>query len=211
MKGYKTPEILKMVEMPTDRKELEAIYKTLAKTADQRLVRLEQLEAADIPGYHNATKWAYKRAMSDIERWSGSGEKRFNKGMPRTIQGLESKIEDIKTFLTAPTSTKGGMTDVLIHRADTLNETFGTEYSWQEWDAFLNDELNQNLEDLLGSDSKMRVLAALEKWKANREDIKKKVEAANLKTIRTGDEMTDAMIEKAVKKYGDELADFLNQ
>lgn len=211
MKGYKTSELLKMVEMPTDRKSLEAIYKTLAKTADQRLVRLEQLEAADIPGYKNATKWAYNRAMSDIKRWSGSDATRFNVGMPRTIQGLESKIEDIKTFLTAPTSTKGGMTDVLINRAKTLNKNFGTEFSWQEWDTFLNDELNQNLEDLLGSDSKMRVLAALEKWKNNRENIKDKVEKANLKEIRTGDEMTDAMIEKSIKKYGKELVDFLNK
>ena len=89
---------------------IEAYYHRIAKVADQRLVRLEKLEGQE--GYGNALQWAYKRAMSDIETWSGEGASRFNTKAPANANQLKAKINDIKTFLGSESSTKSGITEV---------------------------------------------------------------------------------------------------
>ena len=83
---------------------IERYYRRIAKVADQRLVRLEQLAGQE--GYGNATQWAYRRAMSDIETWSGEGAKRFHTKPPESLSAMRAKINDIKTFLGSESSTK---------------------------------------------------------------------------------------------------------
>ena len=62
-------------------------YKRLAKTADQRLVRLEQLSTQK--GYENVTAYAYARAQYDIGRYT-SGH-RFNTKPPPYLSSSNSK------------------------------------------------------------------------------------------------------------------------
>ena len=51
-------------------------YKRLAKVADQRLVRLEELAGLregkpGVPGYEAVTQYAYAKAMRDLELYGG--------------------------------------------------------------------------------------------------------------------------------------------
>ena len=86
-------------------------YKRLAKTADQRLVRLERL--ATEPGYEKVTQYAYAKAMRDIENYGGG--KRFNVKPPLKEDGtvdntlLREKLADLRAFLTSVSSTKKGI------------------------------------------------------------------------------------------------------
>lgn len=106
---------------------IQGYYRRIAKVADQRLVRLERL--ADQSGYGNADQWAYKKAMRDIVTWSGDSASRFNTKPPENIKQLQAKINDIKSFLGAPSSTKSGITKVYQTRANTINEKYSTNFS----------------------------------------------------------------------------------
>ena len=106
---------------------IQGYYRRIAKVADQRLVRLERL--ADQAGYGNADQWAYKKAMRDISTWSGDAATRFNTKPPENIKQLQAKINDIKAFLGAPSSTKSGIQRVYQSRANTINNKYGTNFS----------------------------------------------------------------------------------
>ena len=106
-------------------------YRRLAKTADQRLVRLEKLKSE--PGFESVDKFAYARAMRDIEVYGGG--KRFNTKPPEARSLFNEKIADMLRFLQSPTSTKGGIIEVYQKRADTLNEKYkaaGLNVTWQD-------------------------------------------------------------------------------
>ena len=126
---------------------IEHYYRRLAKVADQRLVRLEQL--AEQEYYQGASKWAYNRAQKDIQRW-GSGS-RFNTAPPANTNSLKAKINDIRAFLEAPTSTKSGITDVYQRRAKTINDTYGTNLTWEDIAKFYGREKNVALDGKYGS------------------------------------------------------------
>ena len=109
-------------------------YKRLAKVADQRLVRLEQLSTQS--GFEKVTKFAYDKAMRDLELYGGG--KRFNTKPPLNKDGtvdnrlLSEKLADMRSFLSSVTSTKQGIVSVYTERARTFNTQFGTNYSWQD-------------------------------------------------------------------------------
>ena len=109
-------------------------YKRLAKVADQRLVRLEQLSKQE--GFEKVTRFAYERAMRDLELYGGG--KRFNTKPPLNADGtvdnrlLSEKLADMRSFLSSVTSTKQGIVSVYTERAKTFNVQFGTNYSWQD-------------------------------------------------------------------------------
>ena len=71
-------------------------YKRLAKTADQRMVRLEK--ASQEPYFKVATEWAYAKATRDILKWIPPGDNkstklRFNTKPPEG-EDLIAKIND---------------------------------------------------------------------------------------------------------------------
>ena len=136
---------------------IEHYYKRLAKVADQRLVRLEQL--SEQPGYENAWKWAYKSAQKDIEKWGGA--KRFNTAPPSDQRQLKAKINDIKAFLGAKSSTKSGITEVYKKRAKTWNEKYGTDVSWEDLAKYYSRGINKKLERDMNSDVVNKAIAVI--------------------------------------------------
>ena len=137
--SYKIAQIMDpSFELPADRLELLKVYRTAAKTADQRLVRLEKLTQEE--NFKIADKWAYARAIRDIEQYSGEDATRFNTKPPKTLAGLIAKIEDIKTFLKAPSSTKSGIKKMYVERAKKINEDYGMDFTWGEIGTFFEDE-----------------------------------------------------------------------
>lgn len=112
-------------------------YKLLAMRADKRLQRLEKYMTR--PGYETLSKGAYSRAMRDIEVWSGKGHKRFLTKAPENEAELKAKINDIKIFLRSDTSTlkpgidtQGFAVSVYEKQANTFNDRYGGNFTWQE-------------------------------------------------------------------------------
>lgn len=205
MKGYKLDQIMNpFFDMPETYEEVEKVYRTLAKTADQRLVRLEAYEHD--PNFKNATKYAYARAMRDIEQWSGEQARRFNTTPPATLSGLKAKIEDIKTFLASPTSTKKGMKDILQKRADTLNENYGTNFKWNDVGTFFESELAQKMDSDYASKTMLKIVASLQK---NKDEILTELKKANEKDVRVPDDMVEKLVRDVLNNYGKEVVDYL--
>ena len=207
MKGYTTKEILKPdFWLPGDRKELEMVYRTLAKSADQRLVRLKYYEHDE--GFKPATKWAYARAMRDIKSWSGSQAKRFNTAPPESDTDLLSKIQDIKHFLESPTSTKKGIIEVYKKRADTLNKNMRIDnpdwkdLTWKDLAQYYDSKLNTKLDEKYGSKTAVTVYSNI---KANEKEIVDDIKKKKDIHIKVEDEVLQTTIENVLKDYSKEV------
>lgn len=217
--AYSTADIIKAgstFQMPDDIQELEKVYHRLAKSADQRLVRLEK--AAEEENYGHATEWAYARAMRDIKAWSGDEAKRFNTAPPKTKAQLLAKIEDIKTFLESPTSTKKGIKETLQKRANTLNERYGTNFSWDDVGTFFESKLHDKIDFNMSSSTKLK---AIGKIMEKGDDIKKELEKKKKQhkkialdpklTPDDKDAFVNMEINNILQEYGPEVLKFLQE
>ena len=84
------------------RGELEALYKNMARTANQRLARLEKADRAF---------WAYDKATLFTQRAYGTN--RFKTSASNmTDKGLIRVLEEMRTFLGSKTSTVSGSKNV---------------------------------------------------------------------------------------------------
>lgn len=156
-------------------------YRRLAKTADQRLVRLETLRHEK--GFESVDKFAYARAMRDIEVYGGG--KRFNTKPPEARSLFNEKISDMLRFLQSPTSTKGGIIEVYKKRADTLNEKYkasGLNVTWQDIANLHDSGLLTAAKMAMGSDTTWMAIGQVEN---NAEKIKE-VLAEGQKNEKTG-------------------------
>ena len=209
MKGYSTKEILSdpFFELPSEKASLEAVYKTIAKSADQRLVRLEKYK--DQEDYGNAMQWAYRRAMRDIRAWGGEEATRFNIKAPDSIANLKAKIEDIKTFLYAQSSTKKGLAQINQKRVDKINELYQTDFSVKNVKNFFESNLWKGLSEdaSYGSKNAARVIGQIKK---NKKAVIKAIDKANKSDIQVPDKMIKSLVEKAIDAHGPELKKFLN-
>ena len=106
---------------------IEHYYHRLADAADHRLIRLEAM--AYEPDFEGVKKFAYARAMKDLEVWGGN---RFNTKMPESVNLRNEKIADIIHFLQSPTSTKTGIVNVYKKRAETIKSKYGIDLNWQQ-------------------------------------------------------------------------------
>ena len=190
--------------------DIEHYYRRLAKQADQRLVRLEA--AAHDPHYRGIKNWAYRRAIKDIEHWSGEGSLRFNTKPPSTRQELEAKIQDIRQFLEAPTSTKSGVTKTYKKRADTINKNLGTNLTWDQLANFWESDKSRIMASELGSDVAIMIqnaidnkeieldLSEAEKQRLKDEALLDAIQNAPDKIIRVDDENLKDRIVEALEK-----------
>lgn len=180
---------------------LEKYYHRLAKTADQRMVRLESYEHDKY--FKPATQWAYRKAQHDLQQWTGKGPEskklRFNTAIPKDMsdEKLISKINDIRAFLASPTSTKKGITDVYKKRADTINKKYGTKFTWQSLAKYYDSGQADLWDQKFGSKTALYTIAEIQKTGKKKIDAIKKAED----THKTADtvSMTEAMVSKALK------------
>lgn len=136
------------------RKDLEYVYRSFAKRADQRLVRLEKMPGAD------ARSGAYATAARAIEHYTGTTDKpRFNRGMPKEDALLRMKIRDIKQFLAMPTSTTGGVRSIANKRTKTMNAKYGVNLTNKQWAQVWESGLGDKLMNMFGSKTGLKMLA----------------------------------------------------
>ncbi len=136
-------------------------YRRLAKVADQRLVRLEELSKQK--DFRRVKKFAYAKAEKDIRKYT-KGSKRWNTKPPEDPRILQEKIMDMRSFIESVTSTKGGIIESYQKRADVLNQNYGTEFTWQD----LADYFGKNQADRLaklpgGSETKLQAVGVIQR------------------------------------------------
>lgn len=205
MKGFKYQEIMQpFFDMPTDRANLEAVYRTLAKTADQRLVRLEGYQHDK--NFKDATRYAYSRAMRDIEQYSGEGATRWNTKPPEGNAALRAKIEDIKHFLESETSTKKGLQRIANQKLDKLNKNFGTNMSWSQWRKYFDSKLSDKTDKSFGSKTRVRAFVWISQ---NKEQVVKDLQKQDLKELNVPNSVVGKAVKKILKDYGPDVEDLL--
>ncbi len=172
-------------------------YRRLAKTADQRMVRLEK--AAQEPYFKVATEWAYAKATRDILKWIPPGDNkstklRFNTKPPEG-EDLIAKINDIKSFLSSPTSSKQGIINVYKKRADTVNKKYGTNFTWKQLAKYYDSGQAELWDAKFGSKTALMTIASLQK---NKKKLVKAIKEADRKDIRINSK-DSSMIKKTVE------------
>ena len=174
-----------------------ADFRKLAKRADQRLREIERY--AQRSGYENMTNWAYKKAMRDIQYWSGEGKTTFNRDAPTSLKQLRAKTRDIEEFLNMPTSTMTGTKEMYQIRADKLNQKYGTSFSWEDLgDVFDRKEENVIYQKFGGK----TYLKAVDYLKNNEDRIMKGLMSREKMTIRTGNRKVNTAVNKILDEYG---------
>lgn len=168
---------------------LESAWKRLAKQADQRLVRLEAY--AHDKGMSNVLRFAYAGAMRNIKAYGGTN--RFNAKKPKNANELKARINDLLTFLNSPTSTKQGILKTHKKRADSLNEKFGTNFTWEEMSDYFQSGMAETLTKKYGSDVAL-LLIAKEQREVDVSQIRKEVDKH--KHTANQDEQNKAIYER---------------
>lgn len=175
-------------------------YRKLAKRADQRLVRLEQLSQQD--SFVSVLKYSYKNAMKSIKKWSGEMATRFNTKPPGTEKELRGKLSDIKNFLSRVTSTKKGIISVYKKRANTLNTKYGTDFTWQDLGYFFESpefEKYGNEETGYGSKTYTMAVGVMQE---NEKNLIKAIKKKEKIDIDVKDEKVKEAFQDLLNKYG---------
>lgn len=132
-----------------ENESLESYYKSLAKLADQRLVRLEKLSKEK--GFESVNKFAYAKAQEEIKRFAGESATRFNVKTPKSEKMMQAKIEAMKRFLLSPTSQKRTIIKTYQNRANTLNQKYGTNFNWESLAKYFDRGINDKADKSAGA------------------------------------------------------------
>ena len=178
-------------------KALMSEYRSLAKRADQRLVRLEK-RANSGQEWKAVTKYAYANAMEEIRRFSGAGAKRFNVKPPNNTQMLQAKINAMKRFLESPTSTTSGIRSTYEKRVNTINKEYGTDFTWQELKEFFDSALSNKLDAKVDSKTKLIIIGEIQK---HEEEIKKALENHKPIHLKLDDDIAEYEVNKVLQYY----------
>lgn len=180
----------------------EAYFKQLAKAADQRLLRLEKLAGQE--GFEPVLNYAYQSAMYNIKTMTGNpNATRFNVTLQKNKDGsvnkvaLHARINAVKQFLEAPTSMKSGILKVYKGRADTINQRYGTDFTWKELASYF-EKARYAKKDLegIGSDVILKAVSQIRN-KTSPEDVKK---AASQNQKTAGDKVVNEVAEKLLQE-----------
>lgn len=185
-------------------------FRSLAKVADQRMVRLERLAMQD--NYKGVLSYAYQSAQYDIKALSGNpNATRFNIALKKNKDGtvnqamLHAKINAVRRFLEAPTSMKKTILQSYQKRADTINKQFGTNISWQQMGRLFESKAYETMRGKhYASDVILKAIGKMQK-KPKKQDIQKGID----QNVRVKE---DAVVNEVMNKIAQEgltLNDFI--
>ena len=172
-------------------------YRSLAKKADQRLLRLERLSKE--PGFKNVLSWAYQKAMKSIRQWSGEAASRFNVKPPTKTTSLRAKIRDIEDFLHMKTSEKRKIVKIYKKRADTLNKNNGTNFTWEDVGKFFESGEWEKMEKEYGSKTAIMAVGEIQK---NEDAIIEAIEAHRDANLKIENKKVKSTVNDLISKYG---------
>ena len=161
------------------RLNLEAEVKPMLQEANMKLLNIEQLAKQE--GFEGIKDFAYYNAMRDIRKIRGEEYKRFN--LPKNTHQLEKVKRSLESFLGATTSTKKGIVEVFEKNAASLNEKFGSNYTWQQMGQFLkNAKFEQIKADYDSETAVIMLKAILENKDLTKEEFEEKLKTHQVKT-----------------------------
>lgn len=173
-------------------------FKKLAKRADERLRQIRD-NYSKRKGFENMINWAYKKAMCDIKHWSGNDATTFNQGASKlSLNQLRAKKHDVEEFLNAPTSKISSTVDLYQRRADTINERYGTNFSWEELGTVFEDKENNDFYQKGG----ISYVEAVGYMKDNEEALLRSLEDNSRLVIKTGSRKANQMARDLISEYG---------
>lgn len=178
------------------------LYRKLAKTADQRLLRLERLSKQN--GFKNVLSWAYRKAMKDIKYWTGETAERFNTKPPNNINLLNAKIRDIEKFLLMPTSNKRQILQIYKKRADTINKKYGTDFKWEDLAKYFERKQYIKTDGQYGSKT---MLMAVGEIQDNEKNIIKAIKKGEDIDLHIDNEAVKDAVYDLIKNYGASVVD----
>ena len=144
--------------------EYRVFYKKIAKAADNRLRRLEELSRD--PKYKEVTEWSYKVAQKDIRDMFGSDARRFNKKLPANLNTVYKDINRVLNFLNAPTSTKKQIDEIFVKRANTIREKYDVDMSWSKTATVFDTVLWKKTGARKASATALKAIGVIQKNKA---------------------------------------------
>ena len=162
------------------RVELEKELKPLLQQANMKLLNLETLSKQK--GFEGVKDFAYYNAMRDIRKIRGEEFKRFN--MPKNTHQLEKTLRSVEKFLGSTTSTKKGIVDVYERNAASLNEKFGSDYSWEQMGQFLKAAGFEDLKKEYDSETAIIMIKALfENQNLSKQEFEEKLSNHQIKGL----------------------------
>ena len=178
--SYYGQKVYKFPEDASSYDDLRKAYLHLADIADRRMRRLEEYASKD-KKYANILKFAYDKAINDIEAEMGSGAYRFKAGALANgnILNIQSRINDVLKFLNSPTSTISGVKKVYGKRAKVINEKYGLDLTWEQMADFFENESVQATIHNFASDTAMKMIG---KYYRNKDEIQEIFDKANNKS-----------------------------
>lgn len=178
--SYYGQKVYKFPEDASSYDDLRKAYLHLADIADRRMRRLEEYASKD-KKYANILKFAYDKAINDIEAERGSGANRFKAGALANgnILNLQSRINDVLKFLNSPTSTISGVKKVYGQRAKVINEKYGLDLTWEQMADFFENESVQTTIRNFASDTAMKMIG---KYYRNKDEIQEIFDKSNNKS-----------------------------
>lgn len=178
--SYYGQKVYKFPEDASSYDDLRKAYLHLADIADRRMRRLEEYASKD-KKYANILKFAYDKAINDIEAERGSGANRFKAGALANgnILNMQSRINDVLKFLNSPTSTISGVKKVYGQRAKVINEKYGLNLTWEQMADFFENESVQATIQNFASDTAMKMMG---KYYRNKDELREIFDKANNKS-----------------------------
>lgn len=189
-------------------------YNALAKKADRRMRELERFSR--YPEFEAIKKYAYRSAEKMIKAWTPPEKMyegraaRWQRNTPIDTRSLKAKIRDIETFLEMKSSKITGVIEIYQNRAKTINERFGTNFTWRDLANFFeNGGLADKSFDKYGSAT---VLLAYGKIQKNKKAAIQAIENfKNNHMITDNDIATQAAINGLLKEHDLTIAELLGK
>lgn len=182
-----------------EQQELLKEYRVKRDRANQQLRELEKL--AKKPGYESILKFAYANAARDVKELGLGDLSKIRYRTPKNTNKLKSALNRVNKFLEeTKTSTKTGIDTTYTKYAITLNEKFGTDFSWQDMKKYLDSINWDELKKEYGSGRVISVIRSLKENKITAEDVKNSSEKyqAIADTSTVEGEITKILTEKGL-------------
>lgn len=164
-------------------KEIEAEYKSLAKTADGRIKRIEA--KMSLAKYNGIQNWAYATARKQIRNIIGLSDNkpRFNRSIKNLSRGQkEAMLGHVRLFIDSPTSSLSGYRDILKRKTAKFNKHFKVNISEEEFNQLWQSESYKEMVDEYGyRDTFDNIIDALHDGVRNINDAIEMVERKLLK------------------------------
>ena len=207
-------ELLKMsdnfFEHLGSQEDTEKLYRKLARASDKRLREIEKLSQQE--EYQNMKEFAYKRAMADIKSWSGDKATRFNTKPPVRESEMYDKIMDMKSFLKAPSSSAAGIESSYAKSAATLNEKYGTDFTWQDMATFFESRFFQKTEREYDSKQIVKAIGVMQNDPEKFRQIIKESRSKDINVedyIDIKDKVLAETVNDLIDQYGNALERYL--